>query len=177
MKKYLILCEKRERFRAELVEVLRKRQKQVHETLPHGTNLSELKAKGTEEQTDNFITDTDKDILRYYYYVAHGIKDVYVGSMDPDLLARILDMVPVNWRTKFRNSLYRLIEEVKEEYALDVKRAVVEFVIGHSSNASLSNKVLLYRFSFVSFNLAIYYYYSFVPVSIHSKNCSKNVAI
>lgn len=156
MKKYLILCEKRENFRAQLVEVLRKKQKKAHEKLPHGTNSSELKAEqmGTEEQTDNFLTDTDKDILRYYYYVAHGIKDVYVGSMDPDLLAHILDMVPIKWRTKFRNSLSCLIEEVKEEYALDVKRAVVEFVIGHSSNASLSNKVLLHTFSFVSFNLA-----------------------
>ncbi|XP_076227546.1 dynein axonemal heavy chain 7 isoform X3 [Nomia melanderi] len=143
MKKYLILCEKRERFRAKLVEVLRKSQKKVDEKLPHGTNLSELKARGTEEQTDNFITDTDKDLLRYYYYVTHGIKDVYVGSMDPDLLAHILDMVPIKWRNKFRNSLSCLIEEVKEEYVLDVKRAVVEFVIGRSSDASLSNKFTL----------------------------------
>ncbi|XP_076646690.1 dynein axonemal heavy chain 7 [Halictus rubicundus] len=140
MKKYLALCEKRENFRAQLVEILRKRQRTKDDEPGYRTNECDdrCKANETEAENDNSITltDTDKDILRYYYYVTHGIEDVYVGSMDTDLLGRILGMVPVKWRNKFQDSVSRLVEEVKEQYVLDVKRAVVEYVIACSPDTT-----------------------------------------
>ncbi|XP_078044753.1 dynein axonemal heavy chain 7 isoform X4 [Augochlora pura] len=148
MKKYLALCQKRERFREELVEILQKRHRRKQEEPCYGcgevecNDDEECESKETGVKSDHSITvtDTDKDILRYYYYVTRGIEDAYVGTMDTDLLNRILAMVPVRWRNKFQELVSRLVKEVKQQYVLDVKRAVVEYVIAYSSDASISDK-------------------------------------
>ncbi|XP_076249285.1 dynein axonemal heavy chain 7 [Calliopsis andreniformis] len=124
MKKYLSLCQKREDFRARLIKMLTK----DGEKRKFCCELNEIE-KGKEEITD-LVTEQDKDILRYYYYITHGIDDVYVGSMDRNLLEGILKMVPHKWQKKFKELIARLVKEIKEEYALNVKKSVIEFVIG-----------------------------------------------
>ncbi|XP_053995911.1 dynein axonemal heavy chain 7-like isoform X3 [Hylaeus anthracinus] len=130
--KYLSLCRERENFRVELIEMM-KREKPLCSTAEIEPSVKE---KVKEEETKDLITNKDKDILRYYYYLTHGIDDVYVGSMDPDLLGKILRMVPAKWQNKFKESVAGLVIEVKQEYALNVKKSVVEFVIGDSSQFS-----------------------------------------
>lgn len=131
MKKYLALCEKRENFRAQLLERIVKAKK---EGISNETER-ETGIKGKE--SEDSIAETDIDILRYYYYLTHGVDNVYVGSMDPRLLEDILRMIPAAWRGKFKESVTELVKEVKEEYALDVKKSVIEFVIGDSLHSSL----------------------------------------
>ncbi|XP_076302983.1 dynein axonemal heavy chain 7 [Lasioglossum baleicum] len=144
MKRYLALCEKRENFRAKLVEILRKGQRKKDEEPRYRTNIcdDQCEANETELESDHSITltDMDKDLLRYYYYVTHGIEDVYVGSMETDLLGRILGMIPAKWRHKFQDLVSRLVKEVKEQYVMDVKRAVVEYVIAYSPDTLMLDK-------------------------------------
>ncbi|XP_076664543.1 dynein axonemal heavy chain 7 [Andrena cerasifolii] len=137
MKKYLSLCEKRENFRAQLLELIVKAKKEGK----RNETAREIRIKG--KDTEDSITETDIDILRYYYYLNHGVDNVYVGSMDPRLLEDILRMIPATWREKFKESVRELVKEVKGEYALDVKKSVIEFVIGDSLHSSLGQLTVL----------------------------------
>ncbi|KZC14323.1 Dynein heavy chain 7, axonemal, partial [Dufourea novaeangliae] len=145
MKKYLALCERRENFRAQIMQVIKRGQTEKRERSCHRMNESELKMECREDESDGFITDKDKDILRYYYYITHGIDDVYVGSMDLNLLGNILRMVPVRWQKKFKESVSCLVKEVKEEYVFNVKKSVVEFVVATKIENGYDLQLILFE--------------------------------
>lgn len=132
--KYLSLCEEREDFRSQLVDAI-KRKKEREETCFNAMKCIEDERKVEED----FVIDIEEnDILRYSYYLTRGIDDAYVGSMDGHLLENILKRIPYEWRKKFKEYLNILIREIKEEYVVNVKKSVIEFVIGNSLYSSLN---------------------------------------
>ncbi|XP_076387685.1 dynein axonemal heavy chain 7 [Megachile rotundata] len=150
--KYLSFCRERDDFRARLINAIKKRQtreKAYFKRCEIGREMDEEDGREEEEEEEvkgsvartDFITKTDKDMLRYYYYLTQGIDDDYVGSMNDDLLQNILNVIPLKWRQKFTVHLNGLVKEVKEEYTLSVKKSVIEFVIGDSLYESLNQLV------------------------------------
>ncbi|XP_044576956.1 dynein axonemal heavy chain 7 [Cotesia glomerata] len=73
--------------------------------------------------------DGKDDLLKYYYYIMYGIDDVHVAPMEAELLARILNLVPQKWKKKFRGVLDRVIGHIKEDYAMSLKKSIVDFVL------------------------------------------------
>lgn len=139
MYKYLSLCEEREKFRRHLIDVIKEKRKEERERV--FCKFSKCTEEIGQEEEGN------DDILRYYYYLTQGIDDAYVGSMDADLLEHILKRVPIKWRNKFKDCLDYLVKEVKEEYILNVKKSVIEFVIGDSMYSSLKQVRLKFDIS------------------------------
>lgn len=137
MYKYLSLCQEREKFRARLVDMIKQKRKKEKEKAFRRINTCMLEIEEEEEMDEDIILENNDNVLRYYYYLTQGIDDVYVGSMDVDLLINILKRVPTKWKDKFKELLNRLVKEVKEEYILSVKKSVIEFVIGNSVYSSL----------------------------------------
>ncbi|XP_050489875.1 dynein axonemal heavy chain 7-like isoform X6 [Bombus huntii] len=137
MYKYLSLCQEREKFRARLVDMIKQKRKKEKEKAFRRINTCMQEIEEEEEMDEDIILENNDNVLRYYYYLTQGIDDVYVGSMDVDLLINILKRVPTKWKDKFKELLNRLVKEVKEEYILSVKKSVIEFVIGNSVYSSL----------------------------------------
>lgn len=77
----------------------------------------------------DWMTDDDMDILRYYYYIMYGVDDDYVASMDDQMLQNILDLLSPKFVDKYKSTLDQVVQEAKEDYKLSVKKAVVDFVL------------------------------------------------
>lgn len=83
------------------------------------------------DDSNEFPSADEREILRYYYYVKHGIDTVHVSPMDQKWVNRIKRQLP-----KIAPHQQAIIDanfvEINEEYTLAVKKAVVDFVLGES---------------------------------------------
>ncbi|XP_026297252.1 dynein heavy chain 7, axonemal isoform X2 [Apis mellifera] len=133
--KYLSLCEERVKFRNRLIDVIKRRivekEKEKREEIFYELDIE------IEKKEEDIILKEENEILKYYYYLIQGIDDVYIGSIDINLLKNILNRVPTKWKEVFKNTLDGLVKEVKDEYLFSIKKAVIEFVIGESPYFSL----------------------------------------
>ncbi|XP_056634815.1 dynein axonemal heavy chain 7 [Diorhabda sublineata] len=85
---------------------------------------------GTEEDTtsDDIPNAQDREMLRYYYYVKHGVDTVHVAPLDEQVLLRVLSLVPKKLR-KWEKTLAACIQDVKDDFMMAVKKAIVDFVL------------------------------------------------
>lgn len=81
----------------------------------------------------------EKEVMRYYYYIKHGIDTIHVAPLDKRLLSRVLKLIPKKL-TKWAGVLETITEEMKEDYIMAVKKAVIDFVLGDALTKNI-NKV------------------------------------
>ncbi|KAI4495755.1 hypothetical protein M0802_008378 [Mischocyttarus mexicanus] len=122
-KLYLSLREKRAEFRRSLVKAIAVKKKEEEDE-----DYASVDAK-----ENLWLTKTDEELLRYYYYVVHAIDDVYVESIDSKTLNNIINLLPKERRMKFHDYLNEIINEIKYDYKLNIKKAVVDFVLQEPS--------------------------------------------
>lgn len=79
--------------------------------------------------SDDWITEEDKNLLRYYYYILHEVDDVHAGTLDSDTLKKITGMVSAVWQARHGEYFGQLIKEVKRDYITSMKKSVVDFVL------------------------------------------------
>lgn len=51
-------------------------------------NLIVSKSDIETDLTDEFPSAEEREIMRYYYYIKHGIDTIHVSPMDPKVLSR-----------------------------------------------------------------------------------------
>ncbi|XP_065834129.1 dynein axonemal heavy chain 7-like [Oscarella lobularis] len=71
----------------------------------------------------------EKDILRYYYYIHNGIDTEHVAPMEDSWLDNVLANVPKHLKRGHAESIEQLSDEMREDYILSVKKAIVDFVL------------------------------------------------
>lgn len=78
---------------------------------------------------DTFPNAHERQTMRYYYYIKHGIDTAHVAPIDQRVLNRILTLIPKNLQ-RYQTMLKSITEEMKADYNLAVKKAVIDFVLG-----------------------------------------------
>lgn len=86
----------------------------------------------------SFPNAKEKEIMRYYYYIKHGIDTVHVAPIDKKVLTRVMKLIPRRL-TKWKDVLQNITTEMKEEYITAVKKAVIDFVLGDALKKNLKN--------------------------------------
>ncbi|KAF5288993.1 hypothetical protein FQA39_LY03872 [Lamprigera yunnana] len=107
---YTALRRQREEFRQRLVDAVISKEKDMNVDL------------------DEIPSEEEKNILRYYYYIRHGIDSEYVAPLDKKLLEKVLVLVPTKLKN-FGNILAQAINDVKEDYMTAIKKSIVDFIL------------------------------------------------
>ncbi|KAA0715776.1 Dynein heavy chain 7, axonemal [Triplophysa tibetana] len=68
------------------------------------------------------------EMPRYYYYIHNGIGTEDVAAMEDSWLEHVLDLVP-EYLKCLSETIEALSDEMREEYLLSVKKAIVDFVL------------------------------------------------
>ncbi|XP_026981187.1 dynein axonemal heavy chain 7 [Sagmatias obliquidens] len=107
----------RENFRSTLVNVIMQQDAVLDSATLDESTLPKLTTSAIE-----------RDILRYYYYIHHGIDTDHIAPMEDSWLEHVLDLVPHHLKV-LTNSILALSDEMREDYLLSVKKSIVDFVL------------------------------------------------
>uniref|UniRef100_A0A1A9UMG0 Dynein axonemal heavy chain 7 n=1 Tax=Glossina austeni TaxID=7395 RepID=A0A1A9UMG0_GLOAU len=125
---YMQMRLERENFRKKLVELI-------------ACNEAEDKVPSAMDLEAEFPNNEEKEILRYYCYIKHGIDTIHVAPMNKKILVRITNQIP-SYLNKWAVALQETIEEIKSDYVFAMKKAVVDFVLQDSlSSAKKKSKI------------------------------------
>ncbi|KAK9511585.1 hypothetical protein O3M35_000215 [Rhynocoris fuscipes] len=111
MNTYAILRKEREQFRQSLYEL--------------------IYGKGDEESTgDDYLTESDKRILRCHFYIKYGIDAKDIAPMSHKWLKNIFKKVKTPRFTKLdKNRLKEMIGELEQDYVFTIKKTIVDFAL------------------------------------------------
>ncbi|KAL7295896.1 hypothetical protein TKK_0010939 [Trichogramma kaykai] len=115
---YTVLKRRREEFRDKLIEIINQK---------HDDCDLDKEDCSVEEVNENLLLRNPK----YYRYLSHGIADSYISPLDDKVLASILALVPKKSREHFDEITQWLVDEIKEDYVLSIKRATIDFALGY----------------------------------------------
>lgn len=113
----------RENFRKSLVDII------LQEDKPKKPSTSIYEGELPLIHATSAPTIVEKDILRYYYYIHNGIDTEHVAPMENLWLQNVFKLVPQNTRDGHKVTIENLSDEMREDYLLSVKKAIVDFVL------------------------------------------------
>ncbi|XP_011059661.1 PREDICTED: uncharacterized protein LOC105149142 [Acromyrmex echinatior] len=142
---YTSLCQKRAEFRMHLIRKIKgpMKCKSRHEDkmeicsdyakecmiLDDGDVCGQTTLSDVDDIGDIWLTEEDKNLLRYYYYILHDVDDIHAGTLDSDTLKKITSMVSAKWQKKHNKCFNQLIRELKSDYVANMKKSLVDFVL------------------------------------------------
>ena len=75
-------------------------------------------------------TVVESDVLyRYNYYITHGIDTEHIAPLDRSWIERVLALLAPRLRQDKDELITCLTDEMREEYLLSVKKAIIDFVL------------------------------------------------
>ncbi|CAH1130366.1 unnamed protein product [Ceutorhynchus assimilis] len=77
---------------------------------------------------DHIPSAQEKEMLRYYYYVKHGVDTVHVAPLDEKVLNRVLSLVPRKLMV-WSDILTNTVADIREDFMMANKKAIIDFVL------------------------------------------------
>ncbi|KAI8819310.1 dynein heavy chain and region D6 of dynein motor-domain-containing protein [Fimicolochytrium jonesii] len=112
----------RESFRTTLVNmVMQKANEALAVSRSMGDDLDEDGPPGGLQEKDT--------MQRYYYYITNGIDTHHVAEMEDQWLENVLRLLPDELKVFHQMTLDTLSAEMREDYHMSVKKAIVDFVL------------------------------------------------
>jgi dynein heavy chain len=99
------------------------------------TSNIEDKTVNEVEVEEEIMTEKEK-MQRYYYFIINGVDTQHVADMEDKWLKNILLLIPKNLLER-RDQVEFLSLEMKEDYCISVKKAIVDFVLKDPREKSL----------------------------------------
>ncbi|TPX60044.1 hypothetical protein PhCBS80983_g02063 [Powellomyces hirtus] len=113
----------RESFRTTLVNMVMQKSLEAASTM----RLNDEGEDAEEPSTSGF---QEKDVMqRYYYYITNGIDTHHVAEMENQWLENVLKLLPQSLKNWHQRTLKTLSAEMREDYHMSVKKAIVDFVL------------------------------------------------
>ena len=103
-----------------------------------------VKPELSEKELDNI----DKDVNRYHYYIQNGIDTIHVTTIEEKIIQNIILLIPEKFRIRFVELVNDLLKEVKSEFTVTMKEAIVEFALRDPLENDLV-QVLIYFKAFI----------------------------
>uniref|UniRef100_A0A1B0D1E5 Uncharacterized protein n=1 Tax=Phlebotomus papatasi TaxID=29031 RepID=A0A1B0D1E5_PHLPP len=102
--------------------------------------ILELITRGkSHEIKGGFPSTKDEEFFRFYHYIQHGIDTIHIAALDKKVLSRILCLIPKRL-AKYVDILDGIIEEMKNEYFMAMKKSVINYVLHDSLPDSLTEE-------------------------------------
>ncbi|XP_055917464.1 dynein axonemal heavy chain 7 [Eupeodes corollae] len=118
---YLQMRQDRESFRVKLVELIARKEHEVA------------------DKSNAFPNAEEKEIMRYYYYIKHGIDTIHVSPLSIEVLARIKGMIPESL-LRFDLEMSDNLAQIKSDYIFAMKKAVIDYVLSNSLQCEQKEK-------------------------------------
>ena len=71
----------------------------------------------------------ERDIMRYYYYIHHGVDTRHVAPLEQSWIDNVMSKIKKGLRDGRERSIDFLCGEMRDDYLLSVKKAIVDFVL------------------------------------------------
>ncbi|KNE71129.1 hypothetical protein AMAG_15798 [Allomyces macrogynus ATCC 38327] len=112
--------QRNKQFRGELVSLVMKGSR---------STASDGSANGGSDDADEPSVQERETMQKYYYYITNGVDTTQVAEMDRRWLAHVLHLIPSRLKDAFPVSVATLSGEMREDYHMSVKKAIVDFVL------------------------------------------------
>ena len=88
--------------------------------------MIELDVSMANDSSNNYLAG---DICRYNYYITHGIDTEHIAPLDRSWIERVLALLAPRLRHNKDDLITCLIDEMRDDYLLSVKKAIIDFVL------------------------------------------------
>ncbi|KAK5646415.1 hypothetical protein RI129_004879 [Pyrocoelia pectoralis] len=119
-----------------------------------------IMSQDEEMELEDVCSPNDKEMLKYYYYIRHGVDTVHVSPLEQKVLDSALALVPEKLK-RWREVLANAVEDMREDYTVAIKKSIVDFVLQDpntststtSTRSKQSNEALVYNQDIVKIKL------------------------
>ncbi|RUS72901.1 hypothetical protein EGW08_019336, partial [Elysia chlorotica] len=129
----------------EALKQQKKRQEQFRKTLinlimqgkseaPVGP-VEAMEAEIPAANIDPGLSTNEMDMFRYFYYIHNGVDVNEVTPLTPDVIHRILNLMPEHLKRGHRVMIEKLVDEICDDFILNTKKSILDFVLRRSGEA------------------------------------------
>uniref|UniRef100_A0A2C9JUK5 Dynein axonemal heavy chain 7 n=1 Tax=Biomphalaria glabrata TaxID=6526 RepID=A0A2C9JUK5_BIOGL len=114
---------RQEAFRKSLLNIVMQGKSGSPEAARESTSTSPKVEKGSK------LSSSEVDLFRYFYYIHNGVDVNDVQPMSDAVIGNILNRLSANLKKGQSKTLDRLCDEIKEDYILNTKKSILDFVL------------------------------------------------
>lgn len=113
-----------EQFRRALITLIMQDKKEA----PQGA-IESMEADVPTVGMDPNLSTNEMDMFRYFYYIHNGVDVNEVTPLTPDVIHRILNLMPDYLKKGHRATIEKLVDEICDDFILNTKKSILDFVL------------------------------------------------
>ncbi|KAK3803953.1 hypothetical protein RRG08_059816 [Elysia crispata] len=86
---------------------------------------------------DPNLSSNEVDMFRYFYYIHNGVDVNEVTPLTPDVVHRILNLMPESLKKGHCAMIEKLVDEICDDFILNTKKSILDFVLRRGEVAKM----------------------------------------